>query len=66
MCYGARREKSFGMAKTKALRRDYNEDMRPHPLPPEDATEEELWERGREVVKAVLSSAGTRREPELT
>ena len=55
------------MAKTRAPRRDYNEDMRPHPLPPEDATEEELWERGHQFVKAVLNGAGVqpaRREPE--
>lgn len=52
------------MAKAKAPRRDYDEDMRPHPLPPEDATDEELWERGHEFVKSVLSGAGARRDPE--
>ena len=52
------------MAKTRAPRRDYNEDMRPHPLPPEDATEEELWERGHAAVQRLLGVQPARREPE--
>ena len=55
------------MAKARAPRRDYDEDMRPHPLPPEDATDEELWARGHEFVKAVLNGAGVqpaRRAPD--
>ncbi len=53
------------MAKPKAPRRDYDADLRPSP-PRDDATDEELWERGHEFVKAVLAGAGTRRKPEPT
>ena len=54
------------MAKPKAPARDYQADMRPRPLPPDDATDEELWDRGHDFVKAVLAGAGTRRKPEPT
>lgn len=57
---------SSAPSKPKAPQRDYQADMRPRPLPPDDATDEELWDRGHEFVKAVLAGAGTRRKPEPT
>ena len=47
-------EGSSGMARKTREKRDYEADMRPHPLPPEDATDEELKERGPAAEQTLL------------
>ena len=51
------------MARKKAPPRDFEADKRFAP-PPEDASPEELMERGHALAKAVLGGAGVGREPE--
>ena len=54
------------MSKPKAAPRDYEADLRFDP-PLEDATTEELWERGHEFVKnTLLRNRALRREAQKT